>query len=128
MTPRRYSVQAKRKNTNQEWTEWTSVDNYERAEYHAKKCEDAGYAARIIVDPQVEELWRILGGSNPAVEQTDVILDAGFRKYEVVAREVILEIDQLICCHANGDIDSRTLYTLFDEFKKKYLAEETNEP
>lgn len=37
-----------------------------------------------------------------------------------VAREIILEIDELICCHANGDIDDKRLYILFDELKKKY--------
>ena len=36
------------------------------------------------------------------------------------AREIILEIDTLICCHANGDIDDKRLYILFDELKKKY--------
>ena len=37
-----------------------------------------------------------------------------------VAREIVLEIDTLICCHANGDIDDKRLYILFDELKKKY--------
>ena len=37
-----------------------------------------------------------------------------------VAREIILEVDALICCHANGDINDRRLYLLFDELKKKY--------
>ena len=43
-----------------------------------------------------------------------------------IAREIILEIDALICCHANGDIDDKNLYMLFDELKKKY-TEGTNE-
>lgn len=128
MTPKRYLIQAKRKNTKQPWSEWTSVDNYRRAEHHAKRVEELGYSTRIEIDPQVKELWAILNGSNQAIEQTDAILDANFRKYEVVAREIILEIDLLLCCHANGDIDDKTLYILFDEFKKKYTAEETNEP
>lgn len=37
-----------------------------------------------------------------------------------IAREIVLEIDALICCHANGDIDDKRLYMLFDELKKKY--------
>ena len=37
-----------------------------------------------------------------------------------VAREIILDVDTLICCHANGDIDDKNLYILFDELKKKY--------
>ena len=43
---------------------------------------------------------------------------------EEVAREIILEIDTLICCHANGDIDDKRLYILFDELKKKYVEDE----
>lgn len=43
-----------------------------------------------------------------------------------VAREIILEIDTLICCHANGDIDDKRLYILFDELKKKYIGGDTN--
>ena len=39
------------------------------------------------------------------------------------AREIILEIDTLICCHANGDIDDKNLYILFDELKKKYTED-----
>ena len=37
-----------------------------------------------------------------------------------LAREIILEVDALICCHANGDIDDKRLYLFFDELKKKY--------
>ena len=128
MTKKRYTILAKRKNSHRAWSEWTTVDNYRRAEHHARRVEALGYSAQIEIDPQVKELWAILGGGNQAIEQTDAILDAGFCKHEAVAREIILEIDQLICCHANGDIDSRTLYVLFDELKKKYFAgEQTNE-
>lgn len=128
MTKKRYTILAKRKNTNKPWSEWTTVDNYHRAEHHASRVEKLGFLVQIKNDPQVEELWAILGGGNQAIEQTDAILDAGFCKCEAVAREIILEIDLLICCHANGDIDSRTLYVLFDELKKKYFAgEQTNE-
>ena len=42
-----------------------------------------------------------------------------------IAREIILEIDTLICCHANGDIDDKRLYRLFDELKKKYTEDQT---
>ena len=43
-------------------------------------------------------------------------------KQSEVAREIIFEIDTLICCHANGDIDDKNLYILFDELKKKYTV------
>lgn len=41
-----------------------------------------------------------------------------------VAREIVLEIDTLVCCHANGDIDDKRLYILFDALKKKYTEEQ----
>ena len=53
-----------------------------------------------------------------------LLYNAGYRKQSEVAREIILEIDTLICCHANGDIDDKNLYMLFDELKKKYIGGE----
>jgi RNA polymerase-binding transcription factor DksA len=44
---KRYKVQARRKDE-QNWTEWTIVDNYDDAVKHAKRAEEAGYCARII--------------------------------------------------------------------------------
>ena len=118
---KRYCVKAKRKNTNEKWTEWTNVDNYSDAVRHACKVEEIGYAAKIVVkDKAVEELWAILGGSNRGVEQTDAILDAGFRKQSDVIREIVSEVDNMMSCHANGDIDDKRLYLLFEKLKKKY--------
>lgn len=117
----RYTVQAKRKNKREHWTDWTDVDNYERAVYHACKVEEAGYLAKILVrEKQVEELWEILGKEEH--QKADAILDAGFRNQDNVIRELILKIDQMICCHANGDIDDKRLYQLFDKLKKRHLG------
>ena len=66
------------------------------------------------------ELWSILGGSNSGVEQTDAILDAGFRKQSEVIGEIMADLDTLIGCHATGEIDDKTLYLLFEKLKKKY--------
>ena len=60
-------------------------------------------------------------------DATETAYRNGYEKAKAeVAREIILEIDTLICCHANGDIDDKRLYILFDELKKKY-TEGTNE-
>lgn len=48
LKPKRYSVQAKRKNTNEAWTDWTSVDDYDAALKHANRVEELGYSAQII--------------------------------------------------------------------------------
>lgn len=45
---KRYSVQAKRKNTNEAWTDWTIVDDYDAAVKHAARIEALGYDAQII--------------------------------------------------------------------------------
>ena len=45
----RYVVQAKRKYRNEDWSEWITVDSYEKAEGKAKYVEQVGYLSRIIV-------------------------------------------------------------------------------
>lgn len=117
---KRYTVLAKRKNTDEPWSDWTDTDNYQRAVHHACRAEEAGYCAKIIVrEKQIEELLSILGMYEH--EKADAVLDAGFCKQNDVVREIILKIDELICCHANGDIDNERLYMVFDKLKKKYL-------
>lgn len=37
-----------RKNTDEKWTDWTLVDDYESAEKHAARIEALGYEAKII--------------------------------------------------------------------------------
>lgn len=39
------------------------------------------------------------------------------------AKEAILKIDEMLCHHANGDIDAKELYRLFGDFKKKIVEE-----
>ena len=45
---KRYSVQAKRKNTNEKWTDWAAADDYESAVRHANRAKELGYSSRII--------------------------------------------------------------------------------
>ena len=123
---KRYDVQAKRRGTDEKWTEWTKVDNYQKAVNHACHAEEVGYLAKVVVqEKQIEELWDILGKNE--YEKADAVFDAGFRKRSIVERDLILKIDQMICCHANGDIDDKRLYLLFDKLKKEYLGEENED-
>ena len=125
--PKRYIVQAKRKNSNEKWSEWTNINNYREAVRHARHVDELGFDAKIVVkDKAVEELWAILGGSNQAVEQTDAILNAGFRKWSEVMREIMSDVDELICDHATGDICDKELYLRFKKLKKKYNYSEEN--
>ena len=76
------------------------------------------------VENEVERLTNIL---NSYALQYGTVMDKHIvieRARAEVAREIILEIDTLICCHANGDIDDKRLYILFDELKKKYTEGE----
>ena len=118
---KRYTVYAKRKNSNERWTVWVDVNNYQQAVNHACKVEEAGYLAKIEVrEKQIEELWEILGKNE--YEKADAVFDAGFRNQGDAVREIILKIDQMICCHANGNIDDKRLYKLFDKLKMRYLG------
>ena len=125
---KRYDVQAKRKNTDENWSEWTNVDNYSDAVRHACHVEELGYAAQIVVkDKDVEELRSILGGNSfQSAEYADAVLDAGFRKRSEVVREILSEVDTMIDCHRNGDIDDGKLYRLFEKLKTKYNYSEDN--
>ena len=117
---KRYTVLAKRRDAHGRWTDWTDTNNYQQAVNHACRVEELGYSANIVVNEnQIEKLWDILGKNE--YEKADAIFDAGFRKQGIVAREIILQIDLMMCCHANGDIDDNTLYRLFDKLKMKYL-------
>jgi hypothetical protein len=45
---KKYVVQAKRKNTKEEWTDWALVDNYSAAQKHADRVKELGHSVRII--------------------------------------------------------------------------------
>ena len=118
---KRYDVRAKRKDTNEKWTEWTNVDNYRQAEKHACHAEELGFTTKIVVmDKAVEELRGIFGNSYESADYADAVLDAGFCKRNEVIKEIMSEVEEMINCHASGDIDDSRLYILFEKLKKKY--------
>lgn len=45
---KRFSVEAKRKGTDEKWSEWTIVDDYDEAVKHRNRAAELGYCARII--------------------------------------------------------------------------------
>lgn len=92
---KRYSIMAKRRDTNEEWTDWAEADTYKKAEEHARYCESVGYAAKVQADDALVELWGILGGKSYENAKTaDAIYDAGFRKESAVAAKIAKRIDQ----------------------------------
>lgn len=90
---KRYSVKAKRKKE-KGWSEWTPIDNYQRAIQHFHHVEELGYDAKITINEAgVEELWDLLGGDT---ELADKIFDAKFRKESRVAKEILAKIHEVI--------------------------------
>ena len=121
---KRYTVQAKRRDSNEKWSDWTDTNSYQRAVHHACCVEEAGYLAKIVVrEKQVEELWGILGKNEH--EKADAILDAGFRKQSEVTREIFEEIEMYMMDFVDV---SHTAYKTIDidtfaKLKKKYTED-----
>lgn len=92
---KRYRIMAKRRDTNEEWTDWADADTYKKAEEHARYCESVGYAAMVQANDALVELWSILGGKSPDnTKKADEIYDADFRKASVVAAKIAKHIDR----------------------------------
>ena len=72
----RYYLQSKRKDTDEEWSEWTNVNEYGQALKHLEKIKEAGYDGRLVPSKEVKLLWYFLGEKETRL--TDEILDAGF--------------------------------------------------
>lgn len=76
-TPK-YYIQAKRKGTNEEWSEWTGAENYQRALEHVEYARKVGYDSRLVPSRAVKRLWDILEGVENKIELTEKIIDADF--------------------------------------------------
>ena len=128
---KRYSIMAKRRDTNEEWTDWTEADTYEKAEEHARYCESVGYAAKVQADDALVELWGILGGKSYENAKTaDAIYDAGFRKESAVVAKMAKRIDQFFahairnCVKAIRDAkDEEDYKSVLDYTAEKELLE-----
>lgn len=46
--PKKYRIMAKRKNSDEPWTDWTMVNDYTKAVAHAKHVEELGYLSKIV--------------------------------------------------------------------------------
>lgn len=85
---KRYDIEAKRRDTDEEWSAWTTVNNYGRASEHVAKVEQIGYEGHIRIHPEIIEIWDILGENTLNIaEKTDAIFDADFRKASVIRKE-----------------------------------------
>lgn len=85
----RYFIKAKRKNTNEKWTDWTAVDNYEEAVGHVEKVREIGYDAKLVPGSAVAKLWVILDEYENKTELTDKILDADFCLRGVTVSQIL---------------------------------------
>lgn len=74
----RYFIKAKRKNTNEKWTDWTNVDTYDEALRQVKHVFEVGFEGKLVPNSAVAKLWEILDEYENKVELTEQILDAGF--------------------------------------------------
>lgn len=88
----RYNIEAKRKNTDEDWTAWNTATNFHKAERHAQYAVDVGYESRVVAEQGIQELWKILDNDYNAVDMADAIYDAGFRKKEVVLKKFVKDI------------------------------------
>ena len=59
----------------------------------------------------------------PTTSNIDIICER-IKKYDERLLPMMIEIDLLLCSHANGDIDDKSLYAAFDKLKKKYTEPE----
>lgn len=84
----RYEIEAKRRNTDEGWSAWDTAKNFYKALEHAEYVEKVGYKSRLVVHPEVKEMWEILGNEGDVKVTTDAIFDAGFRKESVVKESV----------------------------------------
>lgn len=89
----RYDIQAKRKNTNEEFTAWTETDNYKKAVGHVAYVEECGFLPNLVLSDEVKTLWGVLGEDEKGKEQTDAVLDKGFLLTGTVVNQILRSID-----------------------------------
>lgn len=120
----RYSVQAKRKGTDEKWTEWTAVNDYYQAVKHSVHVANLGFDSNLVIkDGAVKKLWELLGAEGDVKKRTDAILDAGFRKESEVAKEIFEEFEALFGKATEVTVLATILETPeYKRFKKKYTG------
>lgn len=74
----RYYIKARRKNTDEKWSNWTHTNHYPTALKHVEHVRALGYDAKLTLTEAVKQLWEILEGHENKIELTEKILDAGF--------------------------------------------------
>lgn len=102
---KRYNIEAKRRNTDEEWSSWAVAKNYYKALEHEAHVEEVGYEGRTVIHPEVKEIWAILGGDSGGVKvTTDKIFDAGYRKASTVRAETERRVTRKVAKHILTEI------------------------
>ena len=70
---KRYRIQAKRKDTDEQWTEWTIVDDYDEAVKHFKQIEELGYSARIVDKSGIANVVKMLEEEYEKAQKLDYV-------------------------------------------------------
>jgi hypothetical protein len=92
----RYYIQAKRKGSDEKWSEWTEINDYQEAIYQVEWVCEVGYDSKLVVSPAVQKLWDILDGFENKFELTDKILDAGFCLRDETVNRVMYDLKRIV--------------------------------
>lgn len=124
---KRYDIKAKRKDRNEDWTEWTQANNYSDAIRHVVHVEELGFKAKVVPNKEVKALWDILGKDE--TEKTDAILDAGFRLTSEIASEIASTVRKIAkgVKFKNPTEKTAFLEMFEDAIKVKYMKGADNE-
>lgn len=116
----RYEIMAKRPNTKEPWTTWTTANNHEEAAKHAQYVEDSGYMAKIIVNNEVEKMRSVFEENPYYIDNIiDRLFDVGFRDSSVVAKTTTLKVTTDILKRLSRAYEKQgTCFDLIDELNK----------
>lgn len=117
----RYKVMAKRKNTNERWTEWRDADTYNSAKEGTNHVERCGFVPKIFIkDEAVEKVWAILEGDGTTTEKTDAILDIKDKAVAEATRKMAENILKDILVAFEGECENKIATDIKKMFKRKY--------
>lgn len=116
----RYEIMAKRPNTKESWTTWTTANNHEEATKHAQYVEDSGYMAKIIVNNEVEKMRSVFEENPYHIDNIiDRLFDVGFRDSSVVVKTTTLKVTTDILKRLSRAYEKQgTCFDLIDELNK----------
>ena len=90
----KYYIHAKRRNSKENWSDWTTARSYPEAVKHAEHAKEVGYDSQIVPEQAVTKLWEILGEDK--TELTDKIIDSGFVLYTATVNQILYDFKKAI--------------------------------